>query len=240
MNLKKIGGKKFLVNLLSDFILNKIPHQESSIIKIVDCENFYVIKGKTTSKEVLFIPDIISEFNEKYKEHVDTKKLTHTIDLIEYDSELKEVVEITQTFHNNTPNCSYHWKEVERFDELIEKDELVYVSEFPFGYSLSQGRDLYYYGKHIFYSIPSNYPHTSLTLTLSKEKNEDGEQKLIVFDEFFKSEDETLYSAILDVFDFDYNRLSKKMKKVDWSVELTNPLEEYSFLKERNKDFIIF
>ena len=240
MNLKKIGGKKFLVNLLSDFILNKIPHQESSIIKIVDCENFYVIKGKTTSKEVLFIPDIISEFNEKYKEHVDTKKLTHTIDLIEYDSELKEVVEITQTFHNNTPNCSYNWKEVERFDELVEKDELVYMSEFPFGYSLSQGRDLYYYGKHIFYSIPSNYPHTSLTLTLSKEKNEEGEQKLIVFDEFFKSEDETLYSAILDVFDFDYNRLSKKMKKVDWSVELTNPLEEYSFLKERNKDFIIF
>ena len=240
MTLKKIGGKKFLVNLLSDFILNKIPHQESSIIKIVDCENFYVIKGKTTSKEVLFIPDIISEFNEKYKEHVDTKKITHTIDLIEYDSKLKEVVEITQTFHNNTPNCSYNWKEVERFDELVEKDELVYMSEFPFGYSLSQGRDLYYYGKHIFYSIPSNYPHTSLTLTLSKEKNEEGEQKLIVFDEFFKSEDETLYSAILDVFDFDYNRLSKKMKKVDWSVELTNPLEEYSFLKERNKDFIIF
>lgn len=240
MTLKKIGGKKFLVNLLSDFILNKIPHQESSIIKIVDCENFYVIKGKTTSKEVLFIPDIISEFNEKYKEHVDTKKLTHTIDLIEYDSELKEVVEITQTFHNNTPNCSYNWKEVDRFDELVEKDELVYMSEFPFGYSLSQGRDLYYYGKHIFYSIPSNYPHTSLTLTLSKEKNEEGEQKFIVFDEFFKSEDETLYSAILDVFDFDYNRLSKKMKKVDWSVELTNPLEEYSFLKERNKDFIIF
>ena len=240
MTLKKIGGKKFLVNLLSDFILNKIPHQESSIIKIVDCENFYVIKGKTTSKEVLFIPDIISEFNEKYKEHVDTKKITHTIDLIEYDSKLKEVVEITQTFHNNTPNCSYNWKEVDRFDELVEKDELVYMSEFPFGYSLSQGRDLYYYGKHIFYSIPSNYPHTSLTLTLSKEKNEEGEQKFIVFDEFFKSEDETLYSAILDVFDFDYNRLSKKMKKVDWSVELTNPLEEYSFLKERNKDFIIF
>ena len=240
MTLKKIGGKKFLVNLLSDFILNKIPHQESSIIKIVDCENFYVIKGKTTSKEVLFIPDIISEFNEKYKEHVDTKKITHTIDLIEYDSKLKEVVEITQTFHNNTPNCSYNWKEIDRFDELVEKDELVYMSEFPFGYSLSQGRDLYYYGKHIFYSIPSNYPHTSLTLTLSKEKNEEGEQKLIVFDEFFKSEDETLYSAILDVFDFDYNRLSKKMKKVDWSVELTNPLEEYSFLKERNKDFIIF
>jgi len=217
MNLKKIGGKKFLVNLLSDFIVGKIPSEENSIIKIVDCGNFYVIKGKTTSKEVLFIPNIISEFNEKYKEYV-----------------------LSHTFHNNTSNCSYHYKDVENYENLTEKDDLVFISEFPYGHSLTQGRDLYYYGKHIFYSIPSNYPHTTLTLTLSKEKNEEGEQKLIVFDEFFKSEDETLHSAILDVFDFDYKRLSEKMKKVDWSVELTNPLEEYSFLKERDKDFIIF
>jgi hypothetical protein len=240
MNLKKIGGKKFLVNLLSDFIVGKIPSEENSIIKIVDCGNFYVIKGKTTSKEVLFIPNIISEFNEKYKEYIDDRKLTHTIDLIEYDTDLKEVRDLSHTFHNNTSNCSYHYKDVENYENLTEKDDLVFISEFPYGHSLTQGRDLYYYGKHIFYSIPSNYPHTTLTLTLSKEKNEEGEQKLIVFDEFFKSEDDTLHSAILDVFDFDYKRLSEKMKKVDWSVELTNPLEEYSFLKERDKDFIIF
>jgi hypothetical protein len=29
------------------------------------------------------------------------------------------------------------------------------------------------------------------------------------------------------------------MKKVDWSIELTNPLEEYQELKEVVKDFII-
>jgi hypothetical protein len=238
MNLKKIGGKKFLVNLLSDFILSKISHQEKSIIKVVDCGNFYVIKGKTSSKDVLFIPNIISEFNEKYKEHVDNK-LTHTIDLIEYDLELEEVNELTQTYHNNTPNCSYHYTDVDKFGSLFENDEMVYMSEFPYGYSLNQGRDLYYYGKHIFYNIPSNYPITSLTFTLSKEKNEEGEQKLVVFDEFFKSEDEKLQSAILDVFDFNYDKLSKKMKKVDWSVELTNPLEEHKELKEVVKDFII-
>lgn len=238
MNLKKIGGKKFLVNLLSDFILSKISHQEKSIIKVVDCGNFYVIKGKTTSKDVLFIPNIISEFNEKHKEHVDNK-LTHTIDLIEYDLELQEVKELTQTYHNNTPNCSYHYTDVDKFESLVENDEMVYMSEFPYGYSLNQGRDLYYYGKHIFYNIPSNYPITSLTFTLSKDKNEEGEQKFIVFDEFFKSEDEKLQSAILDVFDFNYDRLNEKMKKVDWSVELTNPLEEYEELKEVVKDFII-
>lgn len=239
MNLKKIGGKKFLVNLLSDFIMGKIASEEKSIIKIVDCGNFYVIKGKTTSKEVLFIPNIISEFNEKYKDFTDDRNLTHTIDLIEYDSDLKEKMELSITLHNNTPNCSYHYSDVDRFESLVEADEMIYLSEFPYGYSLNQGRDLYYYGKHIFYNIPSNYPHTSYTLTLSKEKNEDGEQKFTAFDEFSKCEDDRIQSAVLDVFDFDYNRLSEKMKKVDWSIELTDPLNEHDELKEFVKDFII-
>ena len=239
MNLKKIGGKKFLVNLLSDFIMGKIPSEENSVIKIVDCENFYVIKGKTTSKEVLFIPNIISEFNEKYKEYVDGRNLTHTIDLIEYGAEFKGVTELTHTFHNHTPNCSYHYKEVEDFENLVEKDDLIFVSEFPYGYSLTQGRDLYYYCKHIFYSIPSNYLHTSFTFTISKDKDDDGDQKIVVHDEFFKHDDERLKSAILDMFDFDFNKLSDKMKKVDWSIELTNPLEEHDVLKEPVKDFII-
>ena len=239
MNLKKIGGKKFLVNLLSDFIVGKIPGEENSIIKIVDCGNFYVIKGKTTSKEVLFIPNIISEFNEKYKEYIDDRKLTHTIDLIEYDADLKEVRELSHTFHNNTSNCSYHYKDVENYENITEKDDLVFVSEFPYGHSLTQGRDLYYYCKHIFYNIPSNYPHTSFTFTISKDKHDDGDQKIVVFDEFFKQEDERLQSAILDMFDFDFNKISQKMKKVDWSIELTNPLQEHDVLKEPVKDFII-
>ena len=53
-------------------------------------------------------------------------------------------------------------------------------------------------------------------------------------------EDEKLKSAILDVFDFDVSSMSSEMKKVDWSIELTNPLEDYSFVKKKNKDFIIF
>jgi hypothetical protein len=44
----------------------------------------------------------------------------------------------------------------------------------------------------------------------------------------------------LDVFDFDLSWITSEMKKVDWSIELTNPLEEYSFIKERNKELIIF
>lgn len=236
MTLKKIGGKSFVVNLLSDFILSKIPHEENSIIKIVDCGNFFVIKGKTSSKEVLFIPNIISEFNEKFNIE---SKLTHSIDLIEYDVKLDTIDNLEHTYHNNTPNCSYHYQDVEDFPTLDEKDEMIYVSTFPHGYSLKQGRLLYYYGKKIFYNIPSNYPFTSLKFYLTKEKNSEGEIDFKVFDEFFKSEDETLRSAVLDVFDFDMESLEREIKKVDWSVELTDPLLEYDFLKEKVEGFII-
>jgi hypothetical protein len=54
------------------------------------------------------------------------------------------------------------------------------------------------------------------------------------------SEDDRLKSAILDVFDFDMSWLKVEMKKVDWSIELTNPLEEYSFIKKKNNNLILF
>lgn len=236
MRLKKIGSKSYVVNLLSDFILSKIPHEENSLIKVVDCGNFFVIKGKTTSKEILFIPNLISEFNQKFSLG---SELTHTIDLIEYDSELRAVDNIIHTYHNNTPNCSYHYKDVEEYEKMVEEDEMIYVSSFPHGYSLSQGRLLYYYGKKIFYNIPSNYPITSLKMRLTSQKNSDGDFDIEVFDEFFKSEDEVLRSAILDVFDFNMDSIEKEIKKVDWSIELTDPLFEYDFLKEKVEGFII-
>jgi hypothetical protein len=236
MTLKKIGGKSFIVNLLADFILSKISHEENTIIKIVDCGNFLVIKGKTSSKEVLFLPSIISEFNEKFNQ---SSKLTHTIDLIEYDSDLEQVKSLEHLYHNNTPNCSYHYSEVENFDSSVEKDEMIYVSSFPHGYSLSQGRLLYYYGKKIFYNIPANYPITSMKFTLTTERNSENEIDILVYDEFFKSEDEILRSAILDTFDFNMDGLKNEIKKVDWSVELTNPLSDYDFLKEKVDGFII-
>jgi hypothetical protein len=52
--------------------------------------------------------------------------------------------------------------------------------------------------------------------------------------------DTVLTSAILDVFDFDMSSLENDIKKVDWSFEITNPLEDYDFLKKKVKDFIVF
>jgi len=251
MNLKKIGSNIFTTNLFADFILSKIPKEEQSIIKVIDCTNFFVIKGKTTYNEVLDLSTLTSEFEKKYKSMIKDVKISHSIDLIEYGLNLSSQTELTHTYYF-TDNCSYNQKQIdlfkskessytnETFPKKITDEELVNVSEFPHGYSLGQGRLLYYYGKHIFYSIPSNYSSHPLTFNLTTSKDEDGDNLLKVFNSYLGSNDDRLVSAILDVFDFDMSWLSTEMKKVDWSIELTNPLEEYSVIKEKNKDLILF
>ena len=248
MVLKKTNSRVYIINLFSDFLLTKISHTEESIFSVVDCNNFVIIKGKTTHKEILDISSITKEFNEKYEP---SKPISHTIDLIEYDCKLSKVKNLEFILHKSE-NCSYHKTQIEKFlssessfdfscyPSEVSDDELIVTSEFPHGYSLSQGRLIYLYGKHIFYSIPTNYRDSSIIFNLSLDKDDDNDNIISIFNVDKISEDETLKSAILDVFDFDMSWLSSEMKKVDWSIELTNPLEEYSFIKKKNKDFIIF
>jgi hypothetical protein len=244
MTIKKPNSRIFLVNLFADFILSKIPNTEDSVIKVVDCKNFFVVKGKTSSKDLLNLSELITEFSTKFLNYISENKITHTIDLIEYDQELKSYKDLTFTYYNSD-NCSYHYEQITAYKNKkssydyihflneINDDNLIVQSEFPHGYSLNQGRLLYYYGKHIMYNIPSNYPVTYLTFNLSTEKNEDGEQLFSI------DKNEELTSAVLDVFDFDMSWLENEIKKVDWYVEVTNPLEDYDFLKKIVGGFII-
>ena len=248
MILKKPDSRIYTVNLFADFILSKIPYNEETIITVSDCKNFMLIKGITTHNDILDLHLLTNEFNEKYNPSF---PVSHTIDLIEYGSKLSEVETLRFTLHKSD-NCSYHKKQIESYTENevsydfdyepveISDDLLIITSEFPHGYSLGQGRLIYLYGKHIFYSIPTNYPISSLSFTLSTQKNDEEENIIRIYNPSKEEDDEILRSAILDVFDFNMSWLSSEMKKVDWSVELTNPLEEYSFIKKRNKDFVIF
>jgi hypothetical protein len=70
------------LNLLNDFILNKIPNNETSVIKIIDVGNFLILKGSTTLSKPLDIFLITKEFMEKFELPDDIK--FNTIDLIEY------------------------------------------------------------------------------------------------------------------------------------------------------------
>jgi hypothetical protein len=248
MILKKTNSRVYTINLFSDYLLTKIPNTEESIFSVADCKNFIIIKGKTSHKEILDISSITKEFNEKYEPET---PISHTIDLIEYDCKLSKVKNLEFILHKSE-NCSYHKTQIEKFSlnvssfdfnyypSEVSDDDLIVTSEFPHGYSLNQGRLIYLYGKHIFYSIPTNYTDSSIIFNLSLDKDDDNDNIISIFNTDKKSEDETLKSAILDVFDFDMSWLSSEMKKVDWSIELTNPLEEYPFIKKKNKDFIIF
>jgi hypothetical protein len=74
---------------------------------------------------------------------------------------------------------------------------------------------------------------------MSTKKDEFGDQLFLVKTKL-NDVDTVLTSAILDVFDFNMSWLEQDIKKVDWSIEITNPLQDYDFLKKRIKDFIIF
>jgi hypothetical protein len=212
MILKKPSSRIFLTNLLSDFILSKIPKNEHSIIRVIDSGNFYLIKAKTTHKEPLDISKIITEFSEKFSEFLGDKKITRTIDLIEYDGHMLEQSSL-KVYLYNTINCSYHESQIVKYNETsssydyngdvleINDDELMHISEFPHGYSLNQGRLLYYYGKTLRYN--DNSPGTMM-YNVSKEDKGISEIKI-------------------------------EMEKLDWLVELTNPLEEYEILKQKRE-----
>jgi hypothetical protein len=250
MILKNTESRILITNLFADFILSKIPHNEETIIKIVDCKNFFIIKGKTSYNQVLDLTVILDEFLKKYEDHLGKVKLSHTVDLIEYDVKMNIPNDFEFIYHN-TINCSYHHKQIESYENKkssydynqiiteITDEDMVSVSEFPYGYSLGQGRLHYYYGKHIFYSIPTNYPVNTLIFSMSKNKTEDGEPIFSVRSSISTYIDMTLTSAILDVFDFDMSWLEKEIKKADWSLELLNPLDEYDFIKKINKNLVI-
>jgi len=248
MILKSKNSKPSIVNIFADFILSKIPHEEETILQVADCNNFLLVKGKTSYNVPLNLSEIKDEFTTKFESIFPDLKLTHTIDLIEYDCDIEPKKSITQTYFD-TENCSYHYKQIESYlsddsysydyilnlKKISDEDNLIHVSEFPHGYSLGQGRLFYYYGKHITYSIPSSALFTSVTLTISKEP----ETEFLVYNNFSGEYDDYLKSVILDVFDFDMSWLETEIKKVDWFSEITNPLEEYDFVKKINKDFVI-
>ena len=246
MILKSPVSRLSLVNLFADFILNQIPKEEESIIQVVDCFNFYVIKGKTTYNEPLNIGKLKDEFIIKFEDLIGEVKLTHIIDLIEYDSKLKPSESLTFAYHN-TNNCSYHNSQIKSFEEdstvsydyrhflkpITESNNLIFCSEFPHGYSLNQGRLLYYYGKHIAYNFTDSITEPKISLTLTNSHSE--EDKLISVFGDNPYPDEKLKSYLLDMFDFNYEKLNEEIKKVDLSLEITNPLEDFECLKKKIK-----
>lgn len=221
-------SKEFLVNSLAEFILFKIPISEKTIIQIVDCENFYVVKGKTTSKEVLDLNKIKDEFLEKNPDLKNEKKLLNTIDLIDYGVELKPVKIYCGAFFS-AENCS-----IEK-NKILENENLIISSNFPYGYSLDMGRILYFFAKNLVYNIPPNFIFEKILVSV--EAND--EEFNFSFKNEYNENEESLNSLFLDCVNTNIEKFRKDLLKSNWQEEVNFTEKDLDFLKTKIKGLIL-
>ena len=190
---------KTKLNLFSEFILSKLENSNSEI-QLSDCTNFISIKGMTDSKELISIKDCVEEFNAKYIDY----QIRNTIDLLEY----KDTIPVRNKYLFDFTNFSLE-NNISYFD----------YSEFPFGFSISQGKLIYFYFRMIVEKLPPDYLYKYLRFNV--EVAEKGEINFNLYRDF--NEDEKLSSVIRDCFDFNIKSIENIVKKMDLEKLILNP-----------------
>lgn len=221
--MEKTSNKQMWVDLFSEFILSKIEPENLSQIEVVDCENFIVVKGRTSCQDILNLNEIKTKFMEEFSEEFRT---THTIDLIEYGCELDEVEELTSIFYNTVDLslCS------------VQTNSLITKSRFPYGYSSKMGKSLYYYSKHIVYNLQTKYNFDKIKLKIVSKNHESDFQ---IYIDSCDIPDESMKSSILDSFHFEYQKFEKNLKNCDWKKEISEDGYEFEFVKEINTNLVL-
>jgi len=203
--------KKF-INLLSEEIVNTLS--SDSIITVVDLQNFFVVKGKTSSEKVINVKDVYTKFCET---HIEYKNINfNTIDLIEYSSKpyQDKVVEISIN-----P------------EETIKIDNDILISDFQYSRSKDLGKSIYYYCKMIF-DICQSYFRMSRIKFWFEYTSEENSYKLVSIKTDSYYNDSKLTSIILDNFDFDLTNFYERLSIIDnldaynWSLEKENLMLE--------------
>lgn len=185
----------------------------------------------------------------------------NTIDLIEYDrTDFNTVFESYFEFHNTTRplfhekvlNYVYNHIDVQYksldfrkelvFDldytdltepnSLFNRNYLCVTSEFPYGYSLDNGRAHYYYSEYICNQLFSSIKTDKITFKFTDIKNEDGDLDIqIISSSPFLTD--KVRSMVLDVFDFNITRfINTTLKNYDLCQEIDTQLHTKPWLKK--------
>lgn len=174
-------------------------------------------------------------------------KNINTIDLIKYDCEYlhREKKEfcfeffnsVRPIFHERVLNYVYNhsdiWEAVDYTDKLlIYTNEYIEKpidysfkdirgsrqSEFPYGYSLNNGRSAFYYCEYIAYQLFKAIKATNMSIKYTDAIDEETNDPIIQILSNSPYLNEKIKSMVLDVFDFNIQRFEKKYLK-DYNIE---------------------
>jgi hypothetical protein len=222
--------RRYFVNLFADYILSKFNKSENTIIQVTDCETFVVVNGQTTSKDVLTLNDLKTEFIESNKELFNSleKKDLNIIDIIKYD---QEITDFTKAWI--TVNKSLY---VDEFDPISEMN---ISSEFPYGHSLGCCRGILYYSHYIFNHMYSLLGVDKVYFRYSSYLNEDEDYKIKVICDS-KISKGSIESLVLDCFDMNLTEFKERLSNYDFTKDVTDQtLDKPYLVQDRLKDVIL-
>jgi len=222
--------RRYFVNLFADDILSKFDKKDNTVIQVTDCETFVVVNGQTTSKEVLDLNELKTEFIELNKELFNSlkKEDINIIDIIKYDQEITDVLKTWITV-----NKSLY---VTEYEPILE---INISSEFPYGHSLGCGRGIFYYSHYIFNQMYSLLSVDQLSFRYSSELNEDEDYKIkVVCDSQIPKQ--TIESLVLDCFDMDLSEFKERLSDYNFTNDITDQsLDKPYLIQDRLKDIVL-
>ena len=251
MKLFHLNSRYGIVNLIADLILtelNKVKNY-NTVVQVTDCGNFYVINGKTESKDILDLDIIRQTLINNFKDISDWSKNINFIDLIEYDVELNKPshLYIDKLYYSERPVYSQeqinHYRNntdflycEQNFDLYVSKKDsidntLSISSSFPYGYSYSMGRNLLCYSEYIMYNIGG----IKNLDVVGIEYNLTGLEIDFIFSGNSYVKSEVFKSMIKDYFDFDFSRFEYN----NYIKEIMDPMGPKSWLVRDVKSEIV-
>ena len=230
MKLINFNSKKGVINLFADYILKRFDKNSETIIQVTDFNHFFIVNGITNTNTVLDLSTIKDEFISEYQDllkSVGYEENLSIMDLIKYNEKIDKETSIEYDFYDSDRNLypriiteynftsneiysiEYNDKftyETKRGYKSIVKgfhqSPLQITSEFPYGYSLSMGRTLLYYSEYIAHNIISSFICDRLSILLFTNKNEEGEQDIIIDCNDSMLSNNYIKSLILDILFF--------------------------------------
>jgi hypothetical protein len=233
-------GKFFVVNGMtnSDKILDMVKVKESflesykSLLTNFGYENVNVIDLIMYGNELSKKDDYAFDFHNSSRPIYHNNLITSIIESkqpkfnsISYTNRLEYELDYSE---GNTRNLEYY-----------TYAPLNISSEFPHGYSLSMGRQEFYYSEYICNQLFDVILTDRLTFKYSSIKQDEDNQIDIHSMSLFPKKD--IISMVLDVFDFDMLIFNDMIKGYDIMEDITKPFDKKPWLiRDKIKDIILF